>query len=70
VRNVYEAPHKTCLRASQPMQRGSFEERGMRVSPEEPLAGDASQFITKKNDRAFIYTANFDTYDGRKILES
>ncbi|WP_205193345.1 hypothetical protein [Burkholderia sp. Ax-1724] len=67
--NGYEARRKTRERTARPMRPGSFEERGMRVSPEEPRGGNASQFITKKNDRAFIYTVNFDTYDGREIME-
>ena len=39
----------------------------MRVSPDDPLSVDACQFISKVNERAFIYTPNFGTYDGRKI---
>jgi hypothetical protein len=45
----------------------SVERRAMRVSPDEPHTGDACQSITKVNERAFIYTSNFDTYDGQKI---
>jgi hypothetical protein len=45
----------------------SIEKPAMRVSPDDPHIGDACQFITKVNERAFIYTRNFGTYDGQKI---
>jgi len=44
--------------------RGSIEKCGIRVSPDDPLIGDACQFKAKVNERAFIYTVNFGTYDG------
>jgi hypothetical protein len=47
----------------------SIEKHAMRVSPEEPRSDDTRQFITKTNDRAFIYTPNFGTYDGQENLE-
>lgn len=46
---------------------GSIEKCGIRVSPNDPPIHNACQFKSKKNERAFIYTPNFRTYDGQKI---
>ena len=49
---------------------GSNKNHGMRVSPNDLSTNDACQFITKVNDRAFIYRLNFGTYDGCRNMES
>jgi hypothetical protein len=52
------------------MPDGSNKNHGMRVSPNDLPTNDACQFITKVNDRAFIYRLNFGTYDGWRNMES